>query len=200
MAIDTYSALQTEVAAWMQRSDLSGNVPTFIEFATAYFNQHLRVPQMEGVAQTTVTGEWTALPDDYLGMRYIEIADTGKRLTHVSPEEYALLVKSARTPEVPVYMIGDMSFRIYPTQSDLDVEILYYQEIPEMVNASDTNWLLEQYPNAYLSAALMYGFDFVQDDARAAKWEARTKDQIGLIQRTGQQLVQGASTMAVQAA
>jgi hypothetical protein len=155
---------------------------------------------MEGVAQTTITEEWTALPSDFLGMRYIEERDSGHRLTHVAPEEFALMVKAARIPDVPVYMIGDMSFRVYPTQTSLPVEILYYKAIPDLVNASDTNWLLSAFPNAYLSAALMYGFDFLHDDARAAKWQQRTQEQIALIQRTGQRINQGASTMAVQPA
>jgi len=201
MALDTYAELQTEVTSWLQRSDVSGAVPSFIEFATGHFNAVLAdspVPQMEALATATVTGEWTDLPDDFLGVRYIEL-DSGERMSYMTPEEFALYAETDITPSVPVYTIADMSFRIYPTQTSQGVSILYYQQIPALVNSSDTNWMLTSYPHAYIACALMYGFDYLHDEARSAKWEARTNAQIELIRRGSRRIAQGASTMAIKA-
>lgn len=199
MATDTYSELQTSVASWLQRSDLAAQIPQFIEFATARFNAALRVPQMEQIAQTTITGEWTELPTDFLALRYIETAD-GKRMQHVTPEGYALEVKRNANPSPPVYMIGDMSFRVYPGQSNLAVEILYYRRIPALVNANDTNWLLTEQPSAYLAASLAEAFDYVRDAESAARWDARTREHIERIQRSGKRILEGASTMKIRTA
>lgn len=182
----------------MQRTDLTSAVPTFIEMATAHFNALLRVPQMEAVASTTATGEWTALPADFLQIRAIESGD--KRLDYVTPEEFALRVAGMDRPPLPVYTIADMSFRMYPTPSDLPIEILYYARIPAFAAPTSTNWLLTEHPLAYLSASLMFGFDYLHDDARAAKWEQRTAQHIAQIQRSGRQLAEGAATMTVKVA
>lgn len=198
MAVSTYSQLQTEVGEWLQRSDLSGRIPTFIELATADFNSVLRVPQMEVLASTTVTGEWTALPDNFLGIRHIETSD-GERLEYKTPEDFAAYAESQAAPELPVYTIADMSFRMYPTPTSLAVELLYYEMISDLVSAGDTNWLLTQYPSAYLAASLAWGFDYLHDDMRAANWRAKTQQHIALIQRSGRKIAEGASTMAIRA-
>lgn len=198
MATDTYAELQTSVATWLQRDDLSAVIPQFIEFATARFTQSLRVPQMEQIATTTINAEWTELPVDFVAIRYIEL-DDGRRLRHTSPEEFSLEVERKTNPSPPIYMIGDMSFRVYPTPDSASVEILYYKKIPQLVNANDTNWLLTAFPNAYLAAALAEGFDFVRDAESAAKWDARTREQIERIQRFGRRLGEGAATMTIKA-
>lgn len=199
MALDTNGELQTEVASWLQRNDLSGQIPTFIEMATADFNSVLRVPQMEVLASTTVDGEWTELPGNFLGIRHIETVD-GDRLTYKTPEDFAAYAASLAAPTVPVYTVADMSFRMYPTPTDLDVELLYYEMIPALVNSGDTNWLLEQHPNAYLAASLVWGFRYLQDKDNATFWEAATQKQIALITRSGRRIGDGASTMSVRVA
>ena len=144
MAISNYSDLRGEVTAWLMRTDASvtNRVPTFIELATARFNAELRVPQMESLVTTTVDGEWIELPEDFLAVRYIELS-TGERMRYVTPEEFADNVDRATAPTIPIYTIADMSFRIYPTQTSTDVEVLYWKRIADLVNDDDTNWLLQ---------------------------------------------------------
>lgn len=200
MATDTNAELQTSVASWLQRDDLNAQIPQFIEFATSWFTRRLRVPQMEQLAQTTITAEWTALPVDFVAVRYIELAN-GTRLRHMVPEEFAIQVKrqALANTDTPIYMIGDMSLRIYPTQTNTAVEILYYKKIPQLVNANDTNWLLTSFPDAYLACALWRGFDFIRDNENAMKWRTETELQARDIQRFGKNLETGAASMAVKA-
>jgi len=199
MAIDTFGELQAEVASWLQRSDLSSRIPTFIELATADFNAVMRVPQMEALASTTFDGEYNALPDNFLGIRHIETA-AGDRMTSMTPEEYAVYAASDITPSVPVYTIADMAFRVYPTPTALDVELLYYEMIPVLVNSGDTNWLLEQHPNVYLAGSLVWGFRHLHDQKNAADWEGATQRLIDRVVRSGRRIAEGASTLAVRAA
>lgn len=199
MAISTYSELQAEIAAWLQRADLATQIPSFVELATSDFNATLRVPQMEILASTTVTAEWTELPDGFLAIRHIETGD-GKRLTFKTPELFAAFVATEAQPTIPIYTVADMSFRMYPAPTSLDVELLYYSAIPELVNSSDTNWLLTQFPGAYLAASLAWGFKFLQDPAGAAGWDAETKRQMAIVTRSSRALTEGASAMAIRVA
>ena len=57
MAINTYSTLQTAVANWLDRNDLTDRVPEFISLAEATFNRVLRLRAMETtVADATPSG------------------------------------------------------------------------------------------------------------------------------------------------
>ena len=46
MAINSYSSLQTAVANWLDRSDLTDRIPEFIDLAEARINRALRVTFM----------------------------------------------------------------------------------------------------------------------------------------------------------
>ena len=57
MAINTYSTLQTAVANWLDRNDLTDRIPEFISLAEATFNRTLRLRAMETtVSDTTPSG------------------------------------------------------------------------------------------------------------------------------------------------
>jgi len=76
VALSNYSELQSDIADWLDRSDLSSHIPTFIKLAEARINRKLRVRQMEAVVQHTMVGESKriALPTDFLQMRGIKFA------------------------------------------------------------------------------------------------------------------------------
>ena len=76
MALSTYSELQTEIASWLDRSDLTAQIPTFIKLAEARINRTLRVRAMETVVQHTMVGlsKRIALPSDYLQMRGLKFS------------------------------------------------------------------------------------------------------------------------------
>jgi hypothetical protein len=46
MTIATYSELLTELDAWLNRSDLTARIPTFIRLFESRANRQLRVPEM----------------------------------------------------------------------------------------------------------------------------------------------------------
>ena len=56
MAINTYATLQTAVANWLDRSDLTDRIPEFIALAEARMNRTLRLAIMLNVDETTLGG------------------------------------------------------------------------------------------------------------------------------------------------
>ena len=57
MAISTYSELQTAVANWLDRDDLTARIPEFIVLAEARYNRELRIRGMETIVDiSTVAG------------------------------------------------------------------------------------------------------------------------------------------------
>ena len=74
MAIGTYSELQTAVANWLDRSDLSDRIPEFITLSEARINRLLRVRLMESVKIISLISgtKRYPLPSDYRQLRTIQ--------------------------------------------------------------------------------------------------------------------------------
>jgi hypothetical protein len=75
MALSTYTELKTAIADWLDRGDLTANIPDFITLAEARVNRELRIrPQEVRSTMTTTAGNrYHALPGGYLSMRNIQI-------------------------------------------------------------------------------------------------------------------------------
>jgi hypothetical protein len=185
MALSTYAELRDEVAQWLQRSDLSMRIPTFIDMATARFNRELRTPEMESRDTTVMTDEFVALPNDFLEMRYVVGDGVGWR--YMNPIAFAEAVAHAsEIKEARIYTLADMQLRAFPAPTvsePVTVIINYIERIPPLVNASDTNWMLTDNPDVYLYGSLVQAQGFLHDDPRMATWLSMYKDAIGPLGR-----------------
>jgi hypothetical protein len=191
----TYGQLKSQVADFLQRSDLTAFVPTFIADATARFSDELRTPEMEAVASTTLTGEWTALPTDFRAMRLLEAG--GKVLEYKTPWQMQRLVETAAVPYVPVYTIQDMQFRVYPFPSSTAVELTYYAALPDFAADGDSNWLLNKRPDIYRMGAIAQARVFLHDDPRAMMALQIVDKFIAEQNRSARQIAVGAAPLAV---
>jgi len=95
MAIGTYAELQTAVANWLDRGDLTARIPEFIDLAEARMNRVLRLQLMVNVDTTTLGAASTlvagtrdyALPSGYLQMLDFALTtDPITSLSYITPE------------------------------------------------------------------------------------------------------------------
>jgi hypothetical protein len=166
-----FATLQTDVASWLQRDNLTAQIPTFIAYATAAFNRELRrrpLPEMEARDTTALVGEFTGLPGDFIRMRGLTRAD-GKEILYVTPQQMDDYRAAGYDPEPQIYTIEDMQLRVLPAPTPaapVTVTMRYFEELAPLVSASDTNWLLTTNPDLYLMGALMQARSWLHDDAR----------------------------------
>ena len=77
MAISTYEELKQEIIDWSHRGDIDLKVDTFISMAeTAMFSNEIEVLKVRGQevrSTSTTSGQYLALPDDYLSIRSIRL-------------------------------------------------------------------------------------------------------------------------------
>ena len=66
MSITTYAELQTAVGDFLNRSDLTATIPTFIDLCEAQLQRDIRHWKMEQRATSTAAGQSVALPVDFL--------------------------------------------------------------------------------------------------------------------------------------
>ena len=75
MSISTYSELKTAVANFLARTDLTDQIPNFIQLAEARLSRELETRDQEKRATATLTSgdEFIALPTDMREIREIKL-------------------------------------------------------------------------------------------------------------------------------
>lgn len=171
MAFATYSDLQSSIASWLNREDLTSAVPDFIALAEARFNRELRTLQMVKRATAETSDEFVAVPADWLEAKDLSIADLP--LAYITPEKLGEWKYVNVTGKTRYYTIVGGSFELFPAPSDdVTVEMAYYAKIPALSVSNTSNWLLAKAPDLYLYGSLQQAAPYIMDDERLPLWAA----------------------------
>jgi len=176
MAISSYSELQTAVSNWLDRPDLAGIIPDFIFLAEAKFNRRLRTMEMESRATTdTIAGQaFYALPDDALAITNIQLNTNPKTVLERYTKEQVDREYATGTGQPRVFTLNANQIELGPSpDSNYELEISYYEEIPVLSDTNTTNWLLDQAPDLYLYGALMEAAPYVKDKDAIVFWSQK---------------------------
>ena len=176
MAITNYTNLQTTIADFLNRDDLTSVIPTFIQLAEADMNRQVRHWKMESRSTGTQDAgdQYMQIPSDWLETIRLHLTGSGtSALTLTSRAAMAdIRAKNEDISTVKPYYYthADGQFELYPTPTEAtDFELLYYQKIPDLATNS-TNWLLTDAPDVYLYGALLHSAPYLAEDARVAVW------------------------------
>lgn len=178
MAITNYTNLQTSIAEFLNRDDLTAVIPTFISLAEAEFQRLIRHWKMEARVSGEQSGgdEYMQIPADWL--ETIRMHCTAQGTSAITMTSRAAMADIRAKNEdmstvLPYYYChADSQFQLYPTPAeDTDIELLYYQKIPVLSASNTTNWLLEDAPDIYLYGALKHSAPYLAEDARVGVWK-----------------------------
>ena len=176
MSLNTYATLKTSIANWLNREDLTSQIPDFITLAEARFNRELRVNSMLQRDYTVATTGYVELPSDWLQHVSITVTsptDTYSALEYISAELYYDLRNDGLTGTPRYYTIIDDNILLLPAPtSNTTLEIIYYGKIPALSDSNTSNWLLARSPDLYLYAALIQAEAYLQNDERIQLWNA----------------------------
>ena len=187
MAISTYSELQTAVANWLDRDDLTARIPEFITLCEARFNRSLRIRAMEtlDISVDTVAGTSTvALPTGYVQMRDISLITSPlTQLQYLTPEIMNRLNSGSLTGKPETYTIIANNILFGPTpDSAYDISMLYYKTFDALTDAAPTNWVITNAPDVYLYGALLEAEPFLMNDQRVQLWATALTQSITTLQ------------------
>lgn len=165
--ITSYAELKDKVRALANDSRLGTEIDTFIDLAEAVFNRNLRATEMETRSQANLTGEYLALPADYLHLIRIELTnDENEKLEYVSPQDFKKIRTSVVRPRYFTIEDGQFRFRPVGTVSEpVSVEIVYMAKIPALSAGNTSNWLLASHPDLYLDEVLAQAAKYIPDFA-----------------------------------
>jgi hypothetical protein len=165
--ITNYATLQSTIADYLNRADLTSQIQTFIQFAEADLNTRLRDRSMIIRSQATSNQEYVQLPADWLEAINLQIIGGMSPLRYITLDE-SDIVNTTRVLTSPgFYSLMNGAIELVPPPAhDVDIEMVYYGKIPSLSDAVTTNWLLTKAPDVYLYGALTHAAPFLMDDAR----------------------------------
>lgn len=176
MSITTYAELQTVIADFLDRDDQTERIKTFIQLSEAEMSRKLRHWRMENRATAEIDGQYSAIPADFLEPIRLHL-ETGdyKALELISQSEMqSLRMRNLDTSGKPAfYALTQGELEVYPTpDGTYNLEMNYYAKIPALTTSNTTNWVLDNYPDAYLYGSLIHSAPFLGEDARMTTWAA----------------------------
>ena len=170
----TYAELQTTIAGYLARSDLTTQIPDFIRLAEVRLRRDLRIRQM--LTSTTITctsGTATvSIPSDFLQVSdFVVNVNPVQPLTYQSP---SLFSRNSRTTDVgkPLnYTVLASTFKLAPVPDTGYTLTLTYSAAPAFLSDTNTsNTFLTVCPDLLLYASLLEAEPYLMNDARINTW------------------------------
>lgn len=187
MALATYNDLLTQVANWIARSDLTTNIPDFVTLFEVVANRRLRTRLNETSTSLTTSAGAVALPSDYLTWRRMTWnGSTTRTLEYVHPAYLRAAYPTLPTDVPRVFTIEGSKIQTAPVDDTSPLTFDYFQKITAL--SAGNNWLMTNYPDAYLFGTLAEAYGFMKDPDNLSMWASRRDavfDEItGLDQKT----------------
>lgn len=176
MDLSTYSGLKDAVASYLARSDLTNEIPVFIQLAENRLRRDLRIRPMLKVATTnTVANDATVqIPSDFLQMRDLHINNNPITvLQYESPSNFYRNTFSLINGVPKQYTLLSDQFQLAPIpDSEMTLQMLYYAAPPYLSNSNSSNVFLVNCPDLLLYASLGEAEPYLMNDPRLQTWKA----------------------------
>ena len=173
----TYSELKTNIANYLNRSDLTTEIDIFIDNTEAELNRRLRVADMIKRATATADAQYLSLPTDWLEAVNVEITSNDFRpLMQMSIESLDVYRKANNNiTGQPIYFaLVDNTMELAPTpDAEYTLQLTYYSKIDALSDSNTSNFVLASHPDIYLYGSLKHASVFLMEDERALLFNAQ---------------------------
>jgi|TARA_R100000458_G_scaffold59777_1_gene71715 hypothetical protein len=177
MALSSYSDLNTSIANWLNRSDLTSEISDdFIKLVEADYNSKLRIREMVAQVNITIDSETEALPTGFLQVRDFYILEGGTKysLTYMTPPQMDQIKGSSTTGKPVTYTILGDTFRFAPSPDSSYTGVLnYYKSIDALSSTNTSNFILTNHPAVYLYGSLYHAANFLGgiEPSKLQQWQ-----------------------------
>jgi hypothetical protein len=169
MSIATYDGLKAAIANWLNRTDLTAEIPDFIELAESRILHEIRTPTNEKTILLSVNSEgYATLPSDFLEAK--DVFWNYNPLKRVSLTEIHSYQDQAGVPTC--FARETYRLKFFPTSgttSANEARMIYYYDVGRLASDTQTNVMLTMAPEVYLYASLVEASNFLGSDG--SRWE-----------------------------
>lgn len=186
MALDgTFTGLKASLADWLNRTDLTSQIPDFITLTEAQMTRRFvgrvrqGLPAPRRIVQRTdatinLADEYVEVPSDFHGPIDFVLQTTPETvLDYLDPTNLQQWKQAdPYNGQAPVYYtVVGCQFQLYPPADQAyTAELTYLKRFPTLSDDVPTNWILTDYPDVYLYGALLQASPYLKDDSRVSTW------------------------------
>jgi hypothetical protein len=185
MALVTdYSSLQAHIADTLNRSDLTGVIPNFIQQFEEWAMIDERVRRLIEQSAFSIGADGVSLPTGLVQLDswYHDGGTYYGPIRIVSPDALADIKakQDLGTAGVPAYAsIVNGTARLAPTpDATYATKMTYWETLTPLSDSNTTNWVLDDHSNLYLLGALMEASPYLKDDQRVPVWETQLEKRL----------------------
>ena len=173
----TYAELKTAIANYLNRSDLTSEMDTFIDNVEAELNRRLRTKDMIKRATATADSQYLTVPTDWVEAINVEITSGNfSPLFQQSIESLDVYRKSNNNQTgQPIYFaMVDDSIELAPTPDvEYTLQLTYYAKINALSDSNTSNFVSTSHPDVYLYGALKHASIYLMEDERIPMFTAQ---------------------------
>lgn len=174
MAFTSYSDLQTSIAGYLARSDLTSQIPDFIRLCEVRLRRDLRIRQMlKSVTTATVASDSTVeIPSDFLEARdLVVVGNPVQPLNYQSPSLFNRNARVADAGKPLDYTILANDFQLAPIPDGVyTIKLLYYSAPAFLSDTNTSNAFLANCPDLLLYGSLIEAEPYLMNDPRMQTW------------------------------
>lgn len=171
MAFSSYTDLQSQIATWLARDDLTAYIPDFITLFECAAARRLKVRLQETTTTLTPVSGVATLPADYLGVRSVTwTGDPRIDLDYVHPSLVTFYNPSQSSGTPTRYTISGTNLTV-DQADDTDLSVIYYAKSAAV--SGTLNSIFSRYPDVYLFGSLCEAGSFNKDVDAALLWKQR---------------------------
>lgn len=184
MALDSYANLKTEIANYLNRTDLTSYLDTFIELAESRIARDLRLREMENIdtSITSVSGTQSYdLPTGYLEMRYVAYQTNPYTfLTFLAPPDFMRVYNAGEGSGTPSHytIIGSKIYLGMQPDAAKVLELGFFKRPTGLSAVNTSNDILTNFPDIYLYSCLAESEPFLMNDERLQVWASLYKEAV----------------------
>jgi hypothetical protein len=168
----TYSELKTNIANYLNRSDLTSQMDMFIDNVEGEINRRVRRKEMIKRATATADAQYLSLPTDWLEGINVEITSNDfSPILQQSIESLDIYRKSInnKTGQPVYFAFVDDTMELAPTpDTSYTLQLTYYSKITALSDNNTSNFLSNNHPDVYLYGALKHASIYLMEDERVA--------------------------------
>jgi hypothetical protein len=201
-AFTSYANLQTNIADYLARQDLTDKIPMFISLAEKRLNRDLRLRQtLQQSTYSMDSGFEIPTPQDFLEMQDLHlVANPIIPLTFQTVSQFYRRNGGSNAQGVPVnYTLVADNFVLAPQPTGATQASMTYYKIPKVLSDTNpSNEYLDVCPDLLLYASLAESAPFLMDDPRLATWQALYAEGLASITKSDEQSTFPAQPLSVQ--
>lgn len=179
--ISNYATLQTAVADYLARDDLTTFIPNFVQNAENKLYRRFNLRNEETALSVNISSGVAAVPADFKALKFAYYDGTPTHpLEWVAVEEVYRDYPDRSDTGIPDVISREGSNFIFgkvATDATAGLKGIYYAK-QDPLRTTDGSWYVTNAPELLLYGSLLEAAPFIHDDARLPVWEALFRDAV----------------------